>query len=291
MLNSGSAGDVIPDAATTFLEVMNSEPRQTLRSLIAKHGLDLCSDAKRCQGLLRDLCGAHPREVNILTGALRERVPLDLLAGRNAMPHGLLMARLTKRLEDQLALTEEAARWGVESWALALGIITEADLEEAHKKSAGASQSPAPRAREENQPQQPPPPSNTRRQPTQYPGQQTGRPRASATAPKTSSPFPTPAPSGTTPGVGSNAGYRQAPAGQAPAVRHSSGPGVPQQPEPPINYDLQRRGGFKFRGCVMGCLLLIILSSLLFLVVPYVVSVLREEQQQRINEPQRIPSQ
>jgi hypothetical protein len=60
-----------------------------------------------------------------------------------------------------------------------------------------------------------------------------------------------------------------------------------QQPEPPVNYDPQRRGGFKVRGCMIGCLLLIILTSLMFLVVPYVVTVLREEQQQRMNEPPR----
>ena len=43
-------------------------PRRTLRELIARHGTGLCSDARRCEGLLRDLCGAHRREINILMG-------------------------------------------------------------------------------------------------------------------------------------------------------------------------------------------------------------------------------
>ena len=266
---------------------MNTEPRQTLRSLILKHGLDLCSDAKRCQGLLRDLCGAHHREVNILIGALREHVPLDLLAGRNSMPQGLLMARLIKRLEDHQGLTAEAARWGVESWALALGILTEGELEEARGKRAGASQTNAPRIGDENQPRQASPISNIPQQPRQYPGRQaTGGP-SPATRPRSNTPLPTP--SRTAPGAGLNTGHQPAPGALAPAVRHSGAPGM-TQPEPPINYDPRRRGGFKLRGCLMGCLLLIILSSLLFLVVPYVVSVLRQEQQ-RINESPRIQPQ
>jgi hypothetical protein len=269
---------------------MKNEPRRTLRNLIMKHGLDLCSDVKRCQGLLRDLCGAHQREVNILIGALRERVPLDLLAGKNNMPHGLLMARLTRRLEDHLAFTEEAARWGVESWALALGVVTEAELEEApHKRSEAA---PPPKAHDENQPQ-PPPPSNRQPPPTQYSGRQGGRGgTSSATRPPPSRPLPTsPPPSkAPAPGTGSKLGHQPAAGAQPPATRPTSAPQVPQQPEPPVRHDPRRRRGTRLRGCVMGCLLLIILSSLLFLAVPYVISLLREEQQQqRINEPPRVP--
>ena len=75
---------------------MNDEPRRTLRVLIDRHGPGLCSDTRRCEGLLRDLCGEHRREINILVGALRERVPLDLLAGRNTVPTGLLLTRLSR---------------------------------------------------------------------------------------------------------------------------------------------------------------------------------------------------
>src|SRR5918998_3222507 len=117
---------------------MNDAPRQTLRELIARHGPGLCSDARRCEGLLRDLCGEHRREINILVSALKERVPLDLLAAQSAMPRGLLAARLAKRLEDQLALTPEAARWAVDSWALALGVVTEAEVKEREEREKQA---------------------------------------------------------------------------------------------------------------------------------------------------------
>src|SRR3712207_659269 len=115
---------------------MNEAPRRTLRELIARHGPGLCSDARRCEGLLRDLCGAHRREINILVNALKERVPLDLLAAKGSIPRGLLLTRLARRLEEQLALTEEAARWAVDSWALALGVVTDAELLEGETERA-----------------------------------------------------------------------------------------------------------------------------------------------------------
>ena len=113
---------------------MNDAPRRTLREMIARHGPGLCSDARRCEGLLRDLCGEHRREINILVGALRERVPLDLLAARNSVPSGLLLTRLAKRLEENLALTEGASQWAVDSWALALGVVSDAELGETERR-------------------------------------------------------------------------------------------------------------------------------------------------------------
>src|SRR5688572_87851 len=162
---------------------MNDAPRRTLRELIARHGPGLCSDARRCEGLLRDLCGEHRREINILTGALRERVPLDLLAGRSAVPTALLLARLSKRLEEHLALTEEAARWAVDSWALALGVVSDAELGE----MKGRRETAAPTRVEAA-----PAPTTRRRQPEEEarasrpPSAPTARPPATATrAPRT----------------------------------------------------------------------------------------------------------
>ena len=63
---------------------------------------------------------ANRREVNVLINGLRERVPADLLNSSTAVPVELLIGRLTKRLQDNQGLTEEMARWAVESWALAL---------------------------------------------------------------------------------------------------------------------------------------------------------------------------
>ncbi|NCC94855.1 MAG: hypothetical protein EOM10_16585, partial [Opitutae bacterium] len=87
------------------------------------YGRTLADDPRRCEAMLKDLCGAQRREIAVLIAALRERVASDLLT-TNAHQHpSLLMTRLTQRLIDDLALQPEAARWAVESWALALGVI------------------------------------------------------------------------------------------------------------------------------------------------------------------------
>jgi WD40 repeat protein len=91
--------------------------------MIAQYGSSLADDPRRTEALLRDFCGAYKREIFVLVSALREQVASDLLAQQSSVPHEILLAQLTRRLRDNLALAEDAARWAVESWALALGVI------------------------------------------------------------------------------------------------------------------------------------------------------------------------
>jgi formylglycine-generating enzyme required for sulfatase activity len=103
---------------------MNQLPRQKLCEIISKYGRSVCDDPRKCEGLLRDFCGEYKGEINVLVGALKERVAADLLTSQTNVPHEVILARLTKRLIDDLFLAEDAARWAVESWALALGVIS-----------------------------------------------------------------------------------------------------------------------------------------------------------------------
>jgi len=267
---------------------MNEAPRQTLRELIAKYGSALCSDEKRCTALLRDLCGAHRREVNILSGALRERVPLDLLAARNSMPRDLLLARLAKRLEEHLALTADAARWAVDSWALALGVVTDAEVEERQRRSPGAAAPPAVAApsrpandddagasRTPTHPDaRPHAPPQRRHGPTPPPSQ---APPVSRTAGHTS-----PAPTATRPPArgGSTVAARQTPVWPPAAAPPDTG-----RLQAPSTDPTARRGRGRWRGCLVGCFLLLLLSALLFVGGPFVVNLLREEQRQSNPEP------
>jgi hypothetical protein len=107
---------------------MDNIPRQKLREIILQYGRSLCDDPKRCEAFLQDFCGRYRKEVSVLIIALKERVPADLLASPNSIPPVVLLARLTKRLQENVSLTEDAARWAVESWGLALGVISEADI-------------------------------------------------------------------------------------------------------------------------------------------------------------------
>lgn len=102
---------------------MHDIPREKLVEIIRTYGQVLADEPRRIEALLRDLCPQHPREINLIAGAAREKVPADLLAAAGVQPFGLLAGRLSKRLCDHLSITEKAAQWAVESWALALGTV------------------------------------------------------------------------------------------------------------------------------------------------------------------------
>jgi hypothetical protein len=117
---------------------MNEQPRRKLRELVARHGQSVVGDARRFEGLLKDYSGEHRREVSVLVSALEEQVPQDMLAAAPAdTPRELLLARMARRLSDNRALSESAAAWAVNSWALALGLISEDELKTVESRAAG----------------------------------------------------------------------------------------------------------------------------------------------------------
>lgn len=101
---------------------MHQRPRQVLRRLLRQYGRSLYSDPRRVEALLQDLCGQHPREIFVLVHAQEQHIPHDLLAAGPLSGDAAHWQRLSRRLQDRLALTPEAADWAVESWALALNI-------------------------------------------------------------------------------------------------------------------------------------------------------------------------
>jgi hypothetical protein len=108
---------------------MDESPRHKLCEIIRRYGASVFQDTRRCEGLIRDLCGNYRREINVMVVALRDRVPHDLLSATDAVPDALLLARLTRRLLDNHGLGDEFASWAVQSWALALGKISIRELE------------------------------------------------------------------------------------------------------------------------------------------------------------------
>lgn len=110
------------------LIAMNDLPQQQLIILIAKYGTSLCNDPQRCEALLRDYCSQHHREVALLVNALKEQVPNEIISSAGRVPQAVVRARLIKRLEENLCITDQAAAWAVDSWSKALG--SEAKMEE-----------------------------------------------------------------------------------------------------------------------------------------------------------------
>jgi hypothetical protein len=98
-------------------------PREKLKELVEKNGDSLIEDRDRCEGLLKDYCGGHRREISALVGALEERIPLELRSSwQTAMTPEAMRARLVQRLEDNRGLAPEIARYAVDTWSYALGV-------------------------------------------------------------------------------------------------------------------------------------------------------------------------
>ena len=98
-------------------------PREKLKELMEKNGEGLLQDRDRCEGLLKDYCGGHRREISAIVGALEERIPLDLKSSwQTAMTPEAMRARLVQRLEDNRGLAPEIANYAVDTWSYALGV-------------------------------------------------------------------------------------------------------------------------------------------------------------------------
>jgi hypothetical protein len=94
--------------------------RLRLREAIAIYGRAAFEEPRRCEAILRDCCPNAPREVFLLVSALRENVAEELTADQASVPSEALVASLTRRLADHLGLSEDSARWAVESWRYGL---------------------------------------------------------------------------------------------------------------------------------------------------------------------------
>jgi hypothetical protein len=98
-------------------------PRAKLKELVERHGESLLRDPDRCEGLLKDYCGAYRREISALMGAMEERIPLELKSSwQTAMTPEAMRARLVQRLEENRGLAPEVAGWAVDAWSYALGV-------------------------------------------------------------------------------------------------------------------------------------------------------------------------
>lgn len=135
---------------------MNNLPRQKLLEIIKRYGPALVNEPRRCAGLMRDYFPAHRREIAVLTLALEERVPAELLAAGNSQtPLRALLQRLARRLHDNVAMEQQAALWTVHTWALALGVVAPGEI-------AALEQAPATRAEPQaTRPAPPAPPQAT----------------------------------------------------------------------------------------------------------------------------------
>jgi hypothetical protein len=109
--------------------ILNDYPRQKLHKIVVERGTSIIDNPKMVKGLLLDYCTStgqskttYQKEINALIMALDHGIPRDIVISAKNNTYELQRNAFKKRLTD-LALDEEVARWAVESWAEALGII------------------------------------------------------------------------------------------------------------------------------------------------------------------------
>jgi WD40 repeat protein len=105
-------------------------PRQ-LGEILIKHGRATLNDAKLCENLLKDYCPEHKEEIALLSFAVKERIPSDLLVSQDGLQRDLLRTLLVKRLRKSRSLSEGDARWVVESWSIAIRALAHAESKSA----------------------------------------------------------------------------------------------------------------------------------------------------------------
>ncbi len=111
-------------AATTSATLYDAHIGSALRALVDRYGASLIGDSGRLRGLLQDECPQAKREISVLLQALEDRVPQDLMRVHSGEPIASLSPRLAKRLSDEKAMSPQASRWAVATWAQGLGLET-----------------------------------------------------------------------------------------------------------------------------------------------------------------------
>lgn len=116
-----------------------------LCELIALHGPDLSDDPDRCVALLNDMCGVFKREIGALVMVQRERAVQELRRRGSdpSIPLDLLIQSLADRLCTRHPIEAESARWAVDSWALALGLLRSAEPDKTRRTELPGLQPPA----------------------------------------------------------------------------------------------------------------------------------------------------
>jgi len=101
----------------------STSTRLILCKIIREYGPEVCEPPSRVRGFLNDLCAEHKADVTLLVATLTSCRLAYFQAVKKGQSERLLALKI-ETLQYELSITEEAAHWAVESWALAFNILT-----------------------------------------------------------------------------------------------------------------------------------------------------------------------
>ena len=101
----------------------STSTRLILCKIIREYGPEVCEPPSRVRGFLNDLCAEHKADVILLVATLTSCRLAYFQAIKKGQSERLLALKI-ETLQYELSITEEAAHWAIESWALALNILT-----------------------------------------------------------------------------------------------------------------------------------------------------------------------
>ena len=104
--------------------MLDNHPRHQLRFIIDNYGRSIIDDPRRCRGMLKDLAPKHQRETNLLMLALDQKLVAELTQ-KTHTPILMHLDILAQRLHNNVGIQKDFAVWAIESWALALDVISQ----------------------------------------------------------------------------------------------------------------------------------------------------------------------
>ena len=104
---------------------MNNEARKQLIEIVKKYGVKILDEPRKVEGLLKDFCQEQRKEIFSIVSALKEGASTELINSIKSGTQKLVIGRLSQRLQDNYAMTEEASIWSIETIAIVLEIISE----------------------------------------------------------------------------------------------------------------------------------------------------------------------
>lgn len=108
---------------------MTMSPRRVVVELLAKQGANLVTDRTRTRGFLKDILVHYPRETTALLTALEWGIAQELLTPKPTAHASFRLENMSQLLANSSGLPIGTSRWAVETWALALQIDSDSELE------------------------------------------------------------------------------------------------------------------------------------------------------------------